>query len=210
MSMLKQIDNFFQNRKSSEKILIYFTIAIAIFAFSYQYFFPMSEKMYKNAAEQKKVIETKINLDRAYIKAVTVNGDENFYIKKYDKDLQNLKEKYKQVIDKKRYIDYKIKELSYLLYNKKKWAEFFDSLTQIATRNGIEINYILNNFLDATKTFGHVLEVEISCKGDFKNIVAYINDIEQSDLVVDVYALHISGKSPLESIFKVSVWGINY
>jgi len=210
MSLLQKIDQFFESRQPNEKRLIYITIFFGILALSYQYLFPYSEKFLKKAIKEKQDIEAKINLDKSYLAAMTVNGDQFYYVKQYQKEYENLKKTLAQINDKKEYLDHKIKELSYLLYNKKRWAQFLDSLTQKAYKNGVEINYILNNFLDVTKTFGHVLEVEISCNGDFKNLISYINDIEQSDLVVDVYELDMIGTNPLETILKVSVWGINY
>ncbi len=210
MSLLKKIDELFAKRKRSEILLINATIFFGIVAIVYQYLFPWSEKLLKEAKAQKQAIERKINIDKSYLQAMTVNGDPNYYIKQYTKNIQQLKHQFRFISDKKEYLDFKIRELSYLLYNKKRWAQFLDSLTQKAAKNGVEINYILNNFLDVTKNFGHVLEVEISCNGDFKNLISYINDIEQSDLVVDIYDLSILNKNPLQTIFKVSVWGINY
>ena len=208
--MLRQIDEFFAQRKKSEKYLIYATIFLAIFLASYQYLLPYTEKLLKKAKNEKRAIQAKIDVDKAYLRGITVNGDELYYIKKYTQQIEDLKKSFLAINDKKEYLDNKIKELSYLLYNKKKWAQFLNSLTQLANKHNIEINYILNNFLDVTKTFGHVLEVEISCLGDFKNTIAYVNDIEQSDLVVDVYEMKMSSNMPIETLIKVSVWGINY
>ena len=210
MSLFRKIDEFFYERKPSEKRLIYITIIFGILALSYQYLFPMSEKFLKQAKEEKAKIEQKLNMDKAFLRAKTVNGDQYYYVKLYKKEIAELKNRFLAIKDKKDYLDYKIKELSYLLYNKKRWAQFLDSLAQKAAKHNVEINYILNNFLDVTKSFGHVLEVEIACEGDYKNLIAYINDIEQSDLVVDIYDLEILGDDPLQTVLKVSVWGINY
>ncbi len=210
MSLLKSIDDFFASRKKSEKYLIYLSIFLGIFLLSYQYLFPYTEKLRKQAKREKDAIQAKIDIDKAYIQGITVNGDELFYIKTYSKQIDALQQNLLFLQDKKNYLDQKIKELSYLLYNKKKWAQFLNSLTQLADKHNIEINYILNNFLDVTKTFGHVLEVEISCQGKFKNTIAYINDIEQSDLVVDIYAMKMSNNNPIKTLLKVSVWGIKY
>jgi len=210
MSLSRSIDNFFQQRKPSEKRLIYLTIIFGSLALSYQYLFPYSEKFLKQAKREKERIEEKINIDKSYIRSMTVNGDQFFYIKQYNRQLNELKKNFIAINDKKEYLDQKIKELSYLLYNKKRWAQFLNSLTQKAEKNGIEIDYIINNFMDVPKSFGHVLEVEIGCKGDFKNLIGYLNSIEQSDLVVDIYQMKMLGSDPIETTIKVSVWGLNY
>ena len=210
MSLVREIDNFFANRKKSEKYLIYAFIFLLVFLASYQYLLPLTEKILKRAKNEKRVIQAKIDLDKSYLQSVTVNGDEHYYIKVYSKRIKELKKHLIAIDDKRIYLDNKIRELSYLLYNKKKWAQFLNSLTELANKHDIEINYILNNFLDVSKNFGHVLEVEISCQGKFKNTIAYINDIEQSDLVVDIYEMNMSSSKPIETTIKVSVWGINY
>ena len=209
MSIVKKIDTFFQERKKSEKYLIYGTIFAGIVAISYQYLLPAAQKFLKIQKSQKDKIEAKLNIDKSYIQAMTVNGDKEYYVKFYRKKIDDEKKKFLHYADKKEYLDQKIKELSYLLYNKKRWASFLNSLTQKAYKNGVEITYISNRFLDITKNFGHVLEVEVGCSGDFKNLISYLNSIEQSDLVVDVYALQMVGANPIQLQFKVSVWGIN-
>ena len=209
MSIVKKIDVFFQERKKSEKYLIYGTIFAGIIAISYQYLLPMSQKFLKIQKSNKEQIEAKLNIDKSYLQAMTVNGDKEYYVKFYRKKIDDEKKKFLHYADKKEYLDQKIKELSYLLYNKKRWASFLNSLTQKAYKNGVDITYISNRFLDITKNFGHVLEVEVGCSGDFKNLISYLNSIEQSDLVVDVYALRMADANPIQLQFKVSVWGIS-
>ncbi len=210
MTLFQKIDSFFESRKKSEKNIIFLTILLALGAISYQYIIPWSQKQLQHAKERKSAIEEKINLDKAYLRAMSVNGDRNYYIKKYSADLQHLHTIFLQINDKKNYLEHKIKELSYLLYNKKRWAHFLDSLALKAARHKVEIDAISNRFLDITKNFGHVLEIEISCNGAYKNLIGYINSIEQSDLVVDVYQIKMVGSNPINTTFKVSVWGINY
>ena len=209
MSLAQKIDNFFSQRKQSEKILIYTSIFILVLAIAYQYLMPLSEKFLKKERMHKEQIESKLNIDLAYLNAMKVNGDQEYYIKFYTNEIKKQKEIFKKVSQKKDYLDYKIKELSYLLYNKKKWADFLNSITHKAAKNGVDIDYIANNFLDITKNFGHVLEIEVGCNGKFQNLVGFINDIEQSDLVVDIYELEMAGANPTQLQFKVSVWGIS-
>ncbi len=210
MSLTQKIDAFFESRKGSEKYLIYFSILFGVIALSYQYLFPMSEKFMKKERSKKLQIESKLQADLMYIKAMTVNGDENYYIKVFQNQIKKLKNDFQKISDKKNYLDFKIRELSYLLYNKQKWSDFLNSLTQKAEKNSVEIDYILNSFIDVTNSFGHVLEIELGCNGDYKDLIAYLNDIEQSDLVVDVYSLRMYDSSPIKLQFKVSVWGINF
>ncbi len=210
MSLSQRIDTFFNERKKSEKILIYTSIFILVLAIAYQYLMPISENFLRKSKAHKQQIEAKLNMDLAYLNAMKVNGDQEYYIKFYNKQIEQQKVLFKKIADKKSYLDHKIKELSYLLYNKRKWAEFLNSITHKAAKNNVDIDYIENNFLDITKNFGHVLEIEVGCNGNYQNLIGFLNDIEQSDLVVDIYALEMVGANPTQLQFKVSVWGINF
>ena len=210
MSYTQKIDSYFAQRKPSEKALIYLTIASVIFLIFYQYLFPLSEKFLRTEKVKKENIERQLNIDISYLSAMKVNGDQQYYVKLYTDLIQKEKEKFLQIAAKKEYLDNKIKTLSYLLYNKRKWAEFLNSITHKAAKNGVDIDYIENSFLGIDRYFGHVLEISIGCEGDFRGLIGFINDIEQSDLVVDIYNLEMVGDNPIKSLFKVSVWGIKF
>ena len=209
MSMVERIDSFFSKRTSSEQLLMIGTIFVAILAISFEYLMPMSESFLKKNKARKEEIEAKIKADQSYLNAMKVNGDQEYYVKFYQKEIQKAKERYFAIEDKYNYLVHKIRELSYLLYNKKRWAQFLDSITKKAYANDVDIDFISNTFLDTTKEFGHVLEIEVGCNGEFQDLVGFLNDIEQSDLVVDVYALEMEGANPTQLQFKVSVWGIS-
>ncbi|MRJ03164.1 MAG: hypothetical protein GXO19_02190 [Epsilonproteobacteria bacterium] len=209
MSLDQRIDNFFKGRSQSEKNLLYLTVLLVVAWLLYEYLATPSERFMKREKRKKEKIAAKLKEDKTFLERMKVKGDQEYYIKFYRKKIEGQKARYAQVVEKKNYLEKKIKELSYLLYNKQKWAEFLNSLTHKASQNRVKIDFIENTFLDVTKNFGHVLEVEIGCEGDFKNLIAYLNDIEQSDLVVDIYALQMVGAKPTKLTFKVSVWGIN-
>jgi len=82
-------------------------------------------------------------------------------------------------------------------------------LLKKSIENGIEINYIKNN--KDNKKMGHILDIEIECLGSYKNIIGFINAIEENTLIVDVYKIALeSEKNLVKGNIKVSVWGINY
>ncbi len=209
MSIIERIDEFFVRRTASERFLIITSIFALIIAISFEYLVPMSEGFLSKNKAKKEEIEAKILADKSYLNSMTVNGDPEYYVKFYQREIENAKQRFAAVQDKYNYLVHKIEELSYLLYNKKRWAEFLDSITKKANANNVDIDYISNTFLDTTHEFGHVLEIEVGCNGDFQNLVGFLNDIEQSDLVVDVYALEMEGANPTQLQFKVSVWGIS-
>ena len=210
MSILQQIDNYLLAKSKNERYILYFIIFAFILFIAFEYLFPYSQKMVRKEKSIYQNLQRQLNADKAYLRSITVHNDPNYYIKLYTKKIAKLKNLIQKIENKKEYIDYKIKDLSYLLYNKKSWANFLNSLTTKAYKYNIDLDYIKNQFLDSNGSFGHVLEVEISANGDYKDLIAYINALEQSNLVVDVYSISMKGAMPIQSIMKVSVWGINY
>ncbi|NPA64393.1 MAG: type 4a pilus biogenesis protein PilO [Epsilonproteobacteria bacterium] len=209
MRLLDSLDKFLEKRTKNERFLLLATIFVGSFALSYQYLLPQAMAFMKKERNKKILIESKLKRDLDYINSMTVNGDQEYYIKAFTKQIEELKKKLQELERQKEYIDLKMNELTYLLYNKKRWANFLYSITQKAYRNRVKIEYIVNTFLDITKEFGHVLEIEIGCNGNFKNLVGFINDLEESDLIVDIYALEMAGKNPTKLTLKVSIWGIS-
>ncbi|WP_281950835.1 type 4a pilus biogenesis protein PilO [Nitrosophilus kaiyonis] len=210
LSLMEKIDNYLSTKKPSEQKIIYFSIFLILFVLSYQYLFPYTEKIVKRSENQKREIQRKINEDKNYIASITVNGDKEFIIKSLQKDIKKLKKEFTNIKHNNEYLDFQIHTLSNLLYNEKNWAKFLDSIAAKAKKHNININFISNEFVKNSKNFGHVLEIEIGCDGEFKNLIGFINSIEQSELVVDIYGMDLTSKADIETNLKVSVWGINY
>lgn len=209
-SMLEKLDSFLLSKKPSERNIIYISIFLIFFVLSFQYLFPITKKMVQKSKTKKQTIESKIMNDKNYIASITINNDKEFLIKKLNQEIKKLKTDFRNIKDKNDYVDFQIHNISALIYNEKNWAKFLDSIAGKAKRNSVDIDFISNEFIDNNKNFGHVLEIEIGCNGGFKNVIGFINSIEQSNLVVDIYGMELKSGYNIEANLKVSVWGINY
>ena len=67
-----------------------------------------------------KSIKNKLSQEIRYLNSVTKNGDENFMIKKMSIELKKQKNILEETKYANAYVDTKLKELSYLLFNDKK------------------------------------------------------------------------------------------
>jgi hypothetical protein len=86
-----------------------------------------------------------------------------------------------------------------------------NSITENAKLSNIELKYIKNKYVDNKGSFGHVLEVEIGSSGNFKNIVSFLNRLEQNTLVTDIYSSAFRGNNDaVNADINISVWGINH
>jgi len=211
-NVLEQIDHAFKDKKPSEIMMIYIAVA-AIFGFiSYQFVYPFTDKELKKTQAQLKSVQTKLNAELSYLKSKTVNNDSRFYVKKLKADIENLNKNLEKTKYENDYVDNKLRELSYLLFNDENWAKFLDNISYLAKKYSVQINYIKNRFNDINiQKVEEILQVDIDAKGKFNNIMNFINSLEESKLVVDIHNLHLEGKKGYVNVnLKISVWGMKY
>jgi len=208
---LEKMDKYFANKKESEKWLMILGVAGIITMVAYMYLLPYSEDMYKTTEAEKNRLNKSIAEKNIYLNSITVGGDRNFYIKKYDRDIKNRKSRIIKLDKKIAYINSSLNKLSPMLFNQKSWAIFLNSIAENAKVNNIELDFIKNKYTDTQGSFGHVLEIEVGTTGDFKNVVKFLNVLEQNTLVTDVYSSILEGtKQGINADINISVWGINH
>ena len=210
---LEDMDRYFSSKKENEKWLIIVGVAGIIAYLAYIYLLPYTKKMYDTSESTKKRIEKSIAENTTYLNSITVNGDREFYVKKFDHDIL-LKKQNINVLDKKIiFIDKNLNKLSDMLFNQKSWSIFLNSITDRAEAQNVDIQYITNKYVDNNGSFGHVLEIGVGCKGEYKGIIKFINELEQNDLVTDVYSTNFTvdeNSSQIMADINISVWGINH
>jgi len=208
--ILDKLDNYFEHKKDSEFYIIVLGAVFAIGMLSYNILIPKTENMLKKDLRIQSKLKAQLRVEEEYLKSITVNGDNRYKIKKLQKEIKTIKADLNNLKELNEYSDYQIQTLSELLFNEKNWAKFLDSIAKKANENSVDIDIISNKFIQNKKNFGHVLEIGIESEGSYQNIIAFINDIEESELVIDVYDIELEKDKKIRAIFKVSVWGINY
>ncbi len=210
---LEELDSYFAPKKESEKWLLILGVAGIIAYLAYAYLLPYTEKMYKISDTSKKTIQKSIADNNTYLDSITVNGNREFYVKQYDKDIVKKKNNIVNMNKKIKFINTNLEKLSDMLFNQKSWSIFLNSLTDKAEIQNVDIQYINNKYVDTNGSFGHVLEIGVGCKGDYKNIVKFMNELEQNVLVTDIYGAKLTldqNSSKIISDINISVWGINH
>ncbi|KYJ87458.1 hypothetical protein [Sulfurovum riftiae] len=210
---LEELDNYFAPKKESEKWLIILGVAGIIAYLAYAYLLPYTEAKYKKSEIAKKNIQKSITDNNTYLNSITVNGDRDYYVKKYDMDIARKKQNIVTLDKKIKFIDSNIQKLSDMLFNQKSWSRFLNSITDRAEVQNVDISYISNDYIDNKGSFGHVLEIGVGCKGAYKNIVKFINELEQNTLVTDIYGTNMAvdaNGSQVVADINISVWGINH
>ncbi len=211
--ILYSLDNLFKDKSENEKWMIILMITIIIGYLSYSLFLPYAEDKYKKSLSTKKRLDKSILANKQYINSISVGGDRDYYIKKYDKDILNLERKIKKTNSDINFISAKLEELSPLLFNKESWSIFLNSITAQAKKQSVTIEYIENKYVDNNGSFGHVLEISVGCKGEYRNLVKFINRLEKNILVTDIYQTSIrldENRTTTIADINISVWGINH
>jgi lipopolysaccharide export LptBFGC system permease protein LptF len=212
-SILHSLDNFFKDKSENEKWMIIMMLTIIIGYLSYTLFLPYAEEKYDHSLKEKRRLDKSIRTNKQYISSITVNGDRDYYIKKYDNDILKLEKNIRKVNQDINFISAKLEELSPLLFNKESWSIFLNSITAEAKKQKVKIDYIDNKYIDSNGSFGHVLEISVGCLGEYKSIAKFMNRLEKNILVTDIYQSDIrldENKTTTVADINISVWGINH
>ena len=210
---LEALDAYFAPKKESEKWLMILGIAGLIAYIAYAYLLPYTESMYKKSESTKKSIQKSIVDNNTYLNSITVGGDRNYYVKKFDQDIVNKKQSIVRINDNITFIDKNLEKLSDMLFNQKSWSKFLNSITHKAEVQNVDLEYITNKYVDSKGSFGYVLEIGVGCKGEYRNIVKFVNELEQNRLVTDIYGTSFKSDQNSTKVFadiNISVWGINH
>ena len=209
---LEELDVYFAPKKESEKWLMILGVAGIIGYLAYAYLLPYTEDLYKKSERSKNSIQKSIVDNTTYLNSITVGGDREYYVKKFDNDIVTKKANIVNLKDKIKFINANLEKLSDMLFNQKSWSIFLNSITDKAEIHNVDLQYITNSYESHKENFGHVLEIGVGCKGDYKNIVKFMNELEQNVLVTDIFKTKFTADnngSNVNADIHISVWGIN-
>lgn len=211
-TLLERIDLFFQGKKNSEIYLILAMVFSLIVFLFYSFLFPITDKAISQTIRDAKEIEKKLHEEQVYLSSVSKENDATFFINKMKSEIENSKLRLEKTLYINTYIDNKLKELSYLLFNDKNWADFLYSITQNAQKYSVHIKIIDNKINEPSiQKIEQILILKVSFSGSFTNIMKFMNAIEESELVVDISEFKWTGeKNSIEGQFTISVWGMKY
>ena len=211
--ILHNLDKAFKDKSENEKWMMILMIVAVIGYASYSLFLPYAQEKLKESTKEKKSLQKSIIENKQYIASITVGGNRDFYIKKYDKDILGLEKNIIKLNENINFISAKLEELSPLLFNKESWSTFLNSITSQAMKQDVKIDYIDNHYIDSNGNFGHILEISVGCKGEYKNIAKFINQLEKNVLVTDIYGSNIymdENSTTTIADINISVWGVNH
>lgn len=202
---LHKIDQSLQPKQQKEIYMIYIMVFAGFFAFSYLLFWNTSLQSFESKLKHRNNLKQKIARDETYLKSHPTT-----IIKGIDKKIEKTKNEVIKYKDYNQYIKIQLEQISFLLYDERAWGEYLHSINAKADRYKVKLLELNNKVNDTGESFGHVLDISIKSEARYKNLLKFINELEKSDLVVDVHDIDIEANSTLQSDVNISVWGIKY
>ena len=208
---LVKIDNYFDGKKPSEVTLMLIMALVLSGVIAYYAVIQYAEDYYDNSMLTNSQTTDELNKVNAYLDSVSQNNDRNndrnFKINQKQNELKQRQNELADAKNMNQYFDNKLRELSYLIFNEQSWADFLDSLALLANKNNVKITKIVNTFKEPNaQKIEQILDINVSVDGNYKDIIGYINAIEESKLVVDVNST--DGK--LKGNMGIYIWGMKY
>lgn len=213
-SIFDKIDNYFGAKSDSEASTVMGVIALAIGGLLMFAFFK-DTKEYKEKQESR--LQTAItNLNSAQSRLNTQSGgtqDHEFTVKQKNNELRKEENKLADLRNINAHLDAKLRDSASVTFNQERWAAFLDNLSKNAETDNVKIYSIESEQKSIQGNEPQeVLKVTMDIEGKFNNVLKYINDIEESVVVVDVNGLDINATkdSKVGGKLKISVWGMEY
>jgi hypothetical protein len=213
-SSLDQLDQWFASKGNSANnyfyIALLFVGVVAYFILS-SYADPYLEESETNLSTATTKLE---GAQREYNEFF--GGDPDAFVNNKRNILNGARTNLNNIIEERKYLDGKLKEISKLTYNEKNWAKFMDSLSTIAENNNIKIYAIHSDRREPSikQIFQPeaLLDIDVKFEGAFSNVLRYINLIEQSEMIVDVNKMDINAtkNGKIGGSIGISIWGVNY
>lgn len=204
-------DNYLNDKKSTEVSILFFLAFIVIGFLSYIYIYPITDKRLQQTSRITKDLDRKLFDEISYIRSISKNLDEASYIKKVKQDIEASKLLFEKTTFTNAYVDSKLKELSYLLFNNENWAKFLNSITRMAQEYTIDVKTIENKINEPSiQKIEQILNLKVDFSGPFASTIKFINALEESELVVDIYELTCHGEKHIECQINIAVWGMKY
>ena len=215
---LDKIDSWFESKGSSANTYLVLALFIAG-ALAYLALSPSSQKYFDDEESRLRKATKQLEETTNSLNAFGPLGDGTYsQIKNKEVVLKGEKASLNETIDSNQYVDNKLREVSNVTYNRENWAEFLDSLTEMAVKSNVKVFAITSEEKDIDqKTLvlepQAMLDVGVVMEGTYHNVLRYINAIEESKMIVDVNKLDVNKSTTdgkVGGTIGISIWGVRY
>ena len=209
MNFLDKLDQYYNSRKPTDAWMIVLLFALVTGYLAYTFLSPITSEYRKTQENRNADLKHKINSAKNYLSSITVNGDRDYKVKELDRQIVKKRRELNEYRAKVTKLNSAMTQLQSVLYTKDNWSKFLHNIAIKAKENNLKVDSITNTILDQNQTFGKVLDIDIKCKGEYGDILSFMNEIEKTKLVsvISSVELNATDNNPQADI-KFSVWGI--
>lgn len=200
------IDEVFEGRKGSEKI-IFFVMPLLVFGFlSYKFIIPISEKKIASKKSALASVQSEISDAKEFLKRKNEVIQETSMIKDTNK-LMSIKLQ-KQIAQNEQ-VTNSMQGIDFIHLNDKNVADFMEYLTIYAAKHGVTIVKLQTSIAEKESgIFKQELSVGMELNGAFRGILGFVGAVENSEMFTTVSDLNISHGEKLNAKLNVKVSGI--
>ena len=215
---LDKIDSWFESKGNSANTYLFLALAVAA-ALAYLALSTGSQEYFDNQESRLNKATQKLTEATSSLNSFGPLGDGTYsQIKNKEVTLKGEQTRLNETIDSNVYVDNKLREVSNVTYNRENWAEFLDSLTEMAVKSNVKVFAITSeekNIDQKTLVLKPqaMLDVGVAMEGTYHNVLRYINAIEESKMIVDVNKLYVNKSSndgKISGTIGISIWGVRY
>lgn len=215
---LDKIDSWFESKGGSANTYLLLALLVAG-GLAYLALSPGSQAYFDKEQNRLNSVTKKLDEATNSLNGFGPLGDGTYsQIKNKEVTLKNDKSRLDETIDSNKYVDNKLREVSNVTYNRENWAEFLDSLTEMAVKSNVKVFAITSEEknIDQNKLVLEpqaMLDVGVVMEGSYHNVLRYINAIEESKMIVDVNKLDVNKSitdGKIGGTIGISIWGVRY
>ena len=215
---LDKIDSWFESKGSSANTYLILALFLAG-GLAYLALSPSAQEYFDSEQSRLNSVTQKLDEATSSLNSFGPLGDGTYsQIKNKEVTLKGEKARLNETIDSNQYVDNKLREVSNVTYNRENWAEFLDSLTEMAVKSNVKVFAITSEEKDIDQKAlvldpQAMLDVGVVMEGTYHNVLRYINAIEESKMIVDVNKLDINKSSTdgkIGGTIGISIWGVRY
>lgn len=185
-NLLKSIDQFFAEKKESEKLMIIAFPALVLGALAYYFLIPASEKMLQEQVTKQNTLKQSIQNSRVFI---TQTKSDNV-VENLEKDIKDAQEEMDKQFEFQEQAENK---LINIIMMQDEWHVLLNFVANTAKKHDIKVQRINSSIkTDEDNVDFENIEVDVLGSADFKNIMGFINGIESYGIFVQIEEANIS------------------
>ena len=215
---LDKIDSWFESKGSSANTYLLLALLLAA-GIAYLALSAGSQKYFDDEQSRLNTATQKLDEATNSLNGFGPLGDGTYsQIKNKEVTLKGEQARLNETIDSNQYVDGKLRDVSNVTYNRENWAEFLDSLSEMAVKHNVKVFAISSDEKNLDEGMlslkpQAMLDVDVVMEGTYHNVLRYINSIEESKMIVDVNKLDVNRSTTEGKIggtIGISIWGVRY